>query len=443
MKSGRLVCSVLIAAALAPRVAAATQLNYTLYSGIMYSDNIDLSPDQPTRQYVFTPGLNFTLAQQGSSVQANVIGNLEYNDYLSNAFSNQTFAQAAGVVNWTLSPQFLDLTAADYAAVEPVASLAADTPSNQQQTNVFVVGPTMHLRLGQTTSAEAVLHFISSYAQKTPEFNSSRGEAELHLLRALDPTSLISANITSERVRFTNAAGGPDYTRNSAYGRYTSRLNRLTIDTVAGWNWMTFNGAPSASDPLLRITASYKPTLQSQLALSVQNELTDAAQSMIIPTAQIGEEISAGNAPAASIGALPGIATGSAVINSQTFLQRSVEGTYSYSAGRMTLSISPNYSRFIYQNEASLNQTGRGITAGLAYRLRPLLTLSAYANGEKLNYTNLQRQDKDLNYGLSLVGRQTLHWSWRLSFDHRQRSSTAAGQDYRENEIYFGVMFKR
>lgn len=109
----------------------------------------------------------------------------------------------------------------------------------------------------------------------------------------------------------------------------------------------------------------------------------------------------------------------------------------------MTFSISPNYSRFIYQNEASLNQTGRGITAGLAYRLRPLLTLSAYANGEKLHYTNLQRQDKDLNYGLSLVGRQTLHWSWRLSFNHRQRSSTAAGQDYRENEIYFGVMFKR
>ncbi|WP_297921884.1 surface lipoprotein assembly modifier [Metallibacterium sp.] len=434
----------LIGAALVPHLASATEFNYTLYSGILHSDNIDLSPVQPTSQNVFIPGLSFTLSQLGSTVQASVIGNLEYRDYLGRAFSNQTFTQAAGVVNWTLSPHRLDLNLADYAGVEPVASLAADTPANQQQTNVFVLGPTLHFRLGQVTSAQATLHYINTYAQKTPEFNSSRGDAELQLTQALSPTTQISANVSSQRVHFTNATGGPDYTDNAIYARYTNRLKQFDLDAIAGWSRLTFNGgAPSATDPLVRLTASYRPTVQSQLALTLQNLLTDAAQSMIIPADQIGNEIAATDSPVSAIGTMPGIATGSAVINSQTFLQRSVVGTYSYSAGRVTLSVSPYYSKFIYQNDATLNLTGPGISAGLAYRLRPLLTLSAYANGERLDYTNLQRRDMALNYGLSLVGRRTPNWSWSISIDHRQRSSTAAGQDYRENEIYFGLMFRR
>ena len=446
MKSGTLrlsACSVLIGAVLATPMASAAQFDYTLYSGILYSDNIDLAPVQPTRQSVFIPGLNFSLAQSGSSVQADVIGNLEYRNYLGGVFSNQTFAQAAGVVNWAISPQRLVMNLADYANVEPVAALAANAPSNQQQTNVFVLGPTLQFRLQPTTSVQASLHYINTYAQKTPDFNSSRGAAKLQLIHDLSATTQVSANVSSQRVHFTSATGGPDYTDNAIYTRYTSQLKQFGIDILAGWSRFSFNDAPNATDPLLRLTASYHASLQSQLTLSLQNALTDAAQSMIAPAAQISNEIAATAAPASAIGAMPGIATGNAVINSQTFLQRSAELTYAYSAGRVTLSVSPNYSRFIYQNETTLDQTGRGISAGLAYRLRPLLTLSAYANAERLNYTNLQRRDTALNYGLSLIGRRTQNWSWRISIDHRQRSSTAAGQDYRANEIYFGLMYRR
>jgi len=249
--------------------------------------------------------------------------------------------------------------------------------------------------------------------------------------------------VSSQHVRFTSTGGGPDYTDNAIYARYTSQLMQFGIDTLAGWSRLSFNGFPTASEPLLRLTASYQASLQSQLTLNLQNALTDAAQSMIAPAQQIATEIAATARPTNAFGTMPGIATGSDVINSQTFLQRSVEATYAYSAGRVTLSVSPNYSRFIYQNETTLDQTGRGISAGLAYRLRPLLTLSAYANAERLNYTNLQRRDTALNYGLSLIGRRTQNWSWRVSLDHRQRSSTAAGQDYRANEIYFGLMYRR
>lgn len=443
MKSSGFMCSILIGAALAPRLASATQLDYTLYSGILHSDNIDLSPQQPTSQNVFVPGLNFTLTQLGSTVQASVIGNLEYRDYLGNGFSNQTFAQTAGVVNWTLSPQRLDLTAADYAGVQPVAALAADAPSNQQQTNVFVVGPTLHLRLGPVASAQAVLHYINTYAQKTSEFNSSRGDAELQLIRALSPTSQISASASSERVHFTDSTGGPDYTNNSVYGRYASRLKQFTTDVVLGWSRLNFNGGATASDPLVRITAGYQPTLQSKLTLNLLHELTDAAQTMIVPADQISTAIASNEGIGGGLGPSPAIATGNSVINSQTFLQRSAEVTYTYNAGRVTYSLTPSYTTFRYQNNSTLNQTGHGLSAGLSYRLRPLLTLSAFANGANLDYQNLQRRDRLLNYGLSLRDRRTLHWSWQLSVSHRQRSSTAPGQDYRENEIYLGVLYRR
>jgi hypothetical protein len=72
--------------------ASADQFNYMLYAGLEHSDNVALSATNPVSQNVLIPGINFSYVQQGSTVQANVLGTLEYRDYLGNAFSNQTLA---------------------------------------------------------------------------------------------------------------------------------------------------------------------------------------------------------------------------------------------------------------------------------------------------------------------------------------------------------------
>ena len=431
----KLACTATLSLAAASGVASAGQLDYTLYTGIEHSNNITLSTTDPISQNILIPGLNFQYTQQGSTLQANVAGDLEYRDFLGNTFNNQTQVQLAGQANWTVSPQRLDFTVQDFAGIQPIDSLVSNAPNNQQQTNVFTLGPTLHFRLGDTLRGQAELTYINSYAQKTDEFNSQRGQAALRVFKDLDATDLLSANLTSQRIAFSNSDGGPDYTRNELYGEYVSKLVQFDLDAVLGWTQIDFDGAGThtASSPLARVTLDWRFTERSTFTVAAARQYSDAAQSMMVlpGTSQIV-------VPTAG-----GISTGDTTINSQVYLERSVELGYAYRADRFTVSVAPSYTKLSYLNGPTFNQSGYGGNLSIDYRLRPTLTLSAFAIQENTKYQTLARRDNTISYGLNLTEQWTPHWSWRASLSRQRRNSNSLDQSYRENEIYVGVVYKR
>lgn len=445
------VRSLALMLSLACGTASAAQLDYTLYAGITHSDNINLSPDQPISQNVLTPGVNFTYAQQGSTIQANVAGTLEYRDYLGGAFSDQKFALLAGQVNWSVLPQRLDFTVQDFAGVQPVSTLSSDGPDNQQQTNVLVVGPTLYFRLGNTVRGQGELRYINSDASKTKEFNSSRGEAALRLFKDLTPTDQVSFNLVSQRVDFNNATVtpgttqgnnlvNPDYNRNEVFGRYVSQLASFNLDATLGWSQIDFNGATGASSPLLRVTLGWQATPRTSFSLSAARQYSDAAQDMI-STVQIAQGINdqAYRSPIASAG----LVTGDSVVNDQVYLEQRLQASYMFTTERAKFVVAPLYSRRRYVNNPSFDQTERGGSAGLDYRLTERLSLQATADTQRLDYENLQRRDRLSDYSAGLNLRGTPHWGYRLTLSHRKRSSNSPGEGYSANEIYFGVEFRR
>ncbi|HEY8682912.1 MAG TPA: hypothetical protein VIM06_07055, partial [Rhodanobacter sp.] len=358
--------------------ASAAQFDYTAYAGIEHSDNVNLSATNPISQNTLTPGINFTFTQQGADIQANVAGTLEYRDYLGGAFDNQTLAQLSGQVNWTVLPQRLDFTVQDFAAVEPLSTLSSNAPDNQQQTNVVSLGPTLHFRLGNTLRGQAELRYINSDASKTKQFNSSRGEAALRVFKDLNETDQLSGNIESQHVHFNNTTNGtaqgpgdlasnPDYSRNELFGRYTSKLAHFDIDAALGWSQIDFHAAPSASSALFRMTLGWRPTPRNSFSITAARQFSDAAEEMMLLPGQtlVGTDTSA---PITPVGPT-GINTGNSVIDPQVYLDRRLEGTYTFTDERLTLSVSPLYSQLHYLNLPTFDQTSRGASGGLNYRL--------------------------------------------------------------------------
>lgn len=433
----QLASVIALALAVASPAARAVQLDYTLYTGIERSDNINLASSQPISQNVFIPGFNFSLVQQGATIQANVIGDVQYRDYLGSQYSSQTQTQLAGQVNWTVLPDRLDLTAQDYASVQPVNTLVSNAPSNLQQTNVFTLGPTLHFRLGETLLGQAELRYINSYAQVTQGFNSQRGEAAVRLLKNLNPTDQLSFNVESRRTTFANIQGGPNYNRTEAFGRYVSKLTNLDIDAALGWSRLTFDGNAAApvSSPLAKLMVAWRFTERSTLSVSGSRLYSDAADGLMQQTDP--------NAVNYSGGISGGSNTGNAVINSQIFLERRLKLAYSLRTERLLFTAAPEYVKLSYVDIPLFNQTQRGGSLGLDFNLRPTLTLAAYAHAERLTYQTLDRQDRSSGYSLSLIRQVNAHWSWRVSALHQQRSSTAPDQAFRENELYLGIAYKR
>lgn len=435
--------ALLLALVAAPGAAWAGKLDYSLYVGVEHSDNIALSSDNPVSQNVLIPGMNFAYTQQGSTFQANVLGTLEYHDYLGSRFDDQTQVQLAGQGNWTVLPQRLDFAVEDYAAVQPVDSLASNAPDNQQQTNVLSVGPTLHLQFGQAMRGQVDLRYINSYASKVDEFNSSRGLLALRLFRDISPTDQVSANAETQRVAFDNADTGPNYTRNEAYLRYTSKLARFNADVLVGWSQLKYSHAGSDSSPMARLTIGWQPTLRSSFSVSASYEYADAALDMMTPIGQASLSDLTGGTGGIGTGIGSGIVTGNAVVDSQVYLQRLLEATYAYNSERWTFSIAPLYRKLHYLNDPTFDQVGKGGSLSATYRLRPTMMLSAFAAGERLTYQTLNRTDRTVRFGLDLTNQVTPHWSWHASVTRQRRNSNAVGQNYRETELFFSVVYRR
>ncbi|WP_426703008.1 outer membrane beta-barrel protein [Rhodanobacter sp. Col0626] len=425
----RLVRAVTCALSVVPGATLAAQFDYSLYAGVEHSNNINLSSQDPISENVLIPGLNFTYQQQGSTLQANVVGALEYRDYTGGKFDNQTQTQLAGLANWTILPQRLDFSVQDYAAVQPVDSLASDAPGNQQQTNVLAFGPTMHLRFGDALRGQVELRYVNSYASKVDDFNSSRGAAAVRVFREISPTDLLSANVETQHVNFENH-GAPNYDRNEVYAAYSSKLARFDIDAAAGWSQLKFDHSSSDSNPLLRLTLNWRPTERSTFSLAGAYQYSDAAQDML----------SQGQTPTTSV---ENINTGNTVIDAQVYQERLLQATYALHTERLTLSITPLFRKLHYLNDATFDQTGRGGDINLAYLLRPQLTLSALATTEQLTYQTLDRRDRTIRFGLDLNRQWTRHWSAHISIDRQRRNSDVSSQSYRETRIFLGVVFRR
>jgi len=423
-----------LAAATAPGTLLAGQLDYTLYGGIERSDNIALTAQDPMSESVLVPGMSFSYLQQGAVLQANFAGNFEYRDYLTRRFSDQAQLQLAGQANWTILPARLDLEMQDYAGVQPIDRLASTGPDNLQQTNVFTFGPVLHFLLGGSTRGQAAVHYISSYAEKTKDFNSHRTQESLGVTRDMNATDRLSLNLEVQQVSLTELAAIPDYDRREVLAGYMSELAHLEIDLALGWSQLDFKeaGMQTASGPLQRLTMDYRPTERSTLSLSAAREYSDAAQDMLL------------QAPTGFLeGTGRGVDVGNVTVDAQVYLERRLRLAYTFEDDRLTLTAAPLYRRLGYVNDPTLDQTTRGAGINISYRLRPTLTLSMVSVYERLAYDTIDRRDTTINYGLDIVNHLNRRWGWRISLLHQQRSSNQAEQDYRENQIYFGILYNR
>jgi hypothetical protein len=421
-----------LSSAFAPLAAQAIQIDYRVEMGIEHNDNVNLSDTDPSAATILEPTLGFGIRQEGSTIQAAAEGIVQYRDYVSGDFGSEFRTQLAAHANWTAIPERLNITIEDYNTVQPIDVLAANSPNNQQQTNVFAIGPTLSFRLGPTVRGQAELRYINSQASETDDFNSQRISAALRAIKDLSASNTLSANLTSEHIDFDNSDVGPNYDRTSLFGRYTRKWAKFDMTLDLGYSWLTYSkgDVDDRSSPLFRGDLAWRVTDQSSFKLDFSRQYSDAASSMVLG-ADIGNTIPTS------------ITTGDATVTSDAYLEQRIGFGYAYQGVRATFNVAPYYRKLEYAGIGQLDQTGRGGTAAFTWRLQPTLTFGVNANGEKLSYQGIDRSDTTWSLDFSLNKQWTRHWSWRVQYTRYQRDSTAPGQDSDQNIIYFGVAYTR
>ncbi|MEO6689557.1 MAG: hypothetical protein ABIS07_06635 [Dokdonella sp.] len=429
--------------------APCVQIEYVAGLAIEHNDNINVSETAAVGDTILKPTLAFTLDQSGSTVQAAANGIFEYRDFLQGHFGDDFLGQLNGRMNWSAIPGRLNFGIEDYLGVQPINQLAPDTPGNQQQTNVFAMGPTLNFRLGPTVRGQAELRYTNSYADETDQFNSDRVSGALRAIKDLSAGSTLSANLIDERIRFRDSDIGQNYNRYSAFGRYTRNGSRFDLTTDFGYSWINYSGnalgAQDRNDALARATLDWHLSDRSTLTIDVAHQLSDAA-SRLLTGSTIGAET--GNAIPAQI------ATGSAATTSAAYLENRVDFGYAYRGPRASFTLAPYFRKLDYgaasdtaniadPSGQAINQTARGASITAAWLLRPLLGVGVIASGENLRYDGLSREDKTWNVQAFIRQQLTPHWSWRADVTRYDRNSNAAGQSADQNIVSVQITYAR
>jgi hypothetical protein len=414
-----------VAAGAMPQVAQALRVDYILDLAIERNDNLLLTPTDPIGVTVLRPGLGFDVVHDTSVLQARLTGRAEYRRYGDDRFNDSVDGTLVGRVNWVAIPERLSFAVVDSLTLQPVDTLAPDSPGNRQQVNVLSAGPTLSFEWGDGWRGTGELRYIRSEAEITDEFDSERVEFALRAIRRLSPTSRLAFNAQSQRVDFARDTVARDYTRSELFVRWSRTLNRMDLAVDAGYSRLDYRSslpgfADGRSDPMLRTALTWRPSDLHRFEARLSSQFSDVAADSL---AEIGEDT----------GPPAGVITGDTVVNASPYLERRLDTEYTWTATRWTVNVSPYLDRIRYEDTDQFDQNGYGAGLEASWRARRNLIVGASAALDHNEYVNLSRTDETRRYGVFARLDWTRHWSAMLNLARYERRSTAAGQDADQN----------
>ncbi|MGH8063210.1 MAG: outer membrane beta-barrel protein [Pseudoxanthomonas sp.] len=411
-----------------PGTALAARVDYNVDLGVEHNDNVSLSPDDAIAQRYLRAGLGFTVTENTSALQAQVNGRVEYRNYEDDIFNDTTDGTLSGRVNWIAIPQRLFFTVEDSLSVQPVNALSPDGPGNRQQVNVFSAGPTLLVNWSPSLQGQAELRYIDSNAEISDQFNSKRVAAALRTIKELSPTRRLSANLQAQKVDFDDDIVARDYDRYDLFGRYSHSLAHVDLGVDAGYSRIEYQHGESRSEPLLRADVTWNPTERSHFTGTISSQFSDTATDALT---RIEADATVPD----------NVLTGDAVINASPYKVRSLDLGYSHTDTRLDFGASAYVQNRDYIDSDQFDQDTHGVRADVHWLLRRTLALGLFANGETIDYTQLNRKDDTVRLGATLRYHWARKWSVSLQAEHYRRDSTEAGQDVAQNIVYLSVSY--
>ena len=435
-----------------PGVATATQTDYEAGFGLLHSDNINLSDDEAADENVLFGFLRFVAMRDSSKVRLRSRGSLQYLNYLGNEFDDEIRGDLAGQLDWSLVPERINWVFEDYLSREPIDVLTGLVPSNQQQVNVFVTGPTFKGRFNDATHGQIDLRYANSWAEDNESFNSNRFVFAGRLFRDFSPVMTGSFNIEASTADFIHDELATDYKRYDAYFGLERKLPAMDLKADLGYSTVQPDGdIDSASGPLVRFTANWQPSARHGFSARVYYLFADSAQDLVREGSFVEDE--EGMEPVLSPGALfdtfDGLAQSNLVISGSVYRERSAEFAYIYTGDRFNLRIRPYVQRLSYLVDLDplgladqQNQKSHGESIGMDYLLREEMKLTFVTSHDYRDFTETGRTDRDWQANLGLENRMTRQWRWRFEVEHQRRDSSEFGKSYNETAVVLNLIYR-
>lgn len=403
----------------------AANLAFETSAGIGQSDNVGRQPVDEQEETIANIGLQFSLDERTRRLDADVVGNLGYYDYLDDTFESELLGNVAANVRVGLLADRVYWDLAENFGQVLIDPFTPATPTNLENINFFSTGPVAEFTLGAATLLSAGARYSRTTYEDRP-FDSTGFLGEFGVGRALSSSTSLMLLARAQKQEYDEAALDGDYDQNEIFLRYDATGSRTRLMVELGHTELDQEAIEdSESAMLLRVDVSRRLSSRTMGTLAVGQEFSGSGSSF-------AEQQSGGQI---GLDAVPGLQT------IDPFTSRYAELGWNLSATRTSLQLSGSWRKELYESNPSQNQTITEFSAALHRDMSASLRASLDASLSSGSF-ELPGGDYD-----DLIARASLDWqlsrrlSLRFSYEHANRDSDLSEANYTENRLWLSLAF--
>jgi hypothetical protein len=371
--------------------------------------------------------VQFSFGQRSAKLQADIVGDLAYYDYLQNTYDPEFLGNAIADVRYSFVPQRFDWVFTDNFGQVLADPFAPATPDNRENINYFSTGPDVIFPFGsQTRLRLSARYALTTYEDSPLDSDSLLGQ--IGLIRTLSSSSSVSLNARAQRVKYHEESLNGDYDQGEAFVRYEAEGARTRLTVDAGYTELDQDAAENSEGGLLlRLTLERRLSAASVVTLDGGSEFSNSASAF----AQ-GQGVGG-----VGIGSAPGRQT------VEPFTLDHATLTWDFQRNRTALSLFGRWEERSYENDPILDQTLSTLGASLRRELSQSTSIEISGAGASASFEQPGVDYDELTAGVAFDWRLSRAVSLRASYDYVDRNSDLAGASYKENRFWLSIGFGR
>ncbi|HUQ10658.1 MAG TPA: outer membrane beta-barrel protein [Steroidobacteraceae bacterium] len=405
--------------------ASAGDLDYRLGLGMGYSDNLGRRNDAlKDDENIATAGLRFAFDEDTRRLHADVTGDVTYLDYLGDTYDSELVGNVSADAAFSIIEDRFIWNVSDQWGQVAVDPFSPTSPENRENINYLSTGPDVFFGLGpQFRLGLGATYSLVDYEDEPLDSATTGGRVSL--VRVLSDRSALSLNGGVRDVTYDEEALDADYQQTEAYLEYRANGARTNVLLDAGWSEVDRDAASDAqSGTLMRVNVSRRISPSTILSLTGAREFTTTAGAFAV-----GQSSGIGSAPTQQ--------------SASPFTNDRLSFTYDFFRHVTSLSLTANWSKQTYEDQASLDARMTALGARWRRDLSPTMFLYVSAAYSKSEFPLETRNFDSTAFGTGLSWRLSRSLSLSVRYDREQRDSEEVLNRYTENRVLLSLEYGR
>ena len=389
------------------------------------SDNVLRTEDNQISESMAVVGMEVDLEHIGPQFSANLFANGDFVRYLDDAFDDDLIGGVVLNANYAFVEEALDWTLLYNYGQQVFDPLSPITPNNREDISYLTTGPALEVPIGSRFELKANVDYsITEYELSRNDQDRLGGRVSFG--RLLDSNRTLSLVVNRERVEYDQIVANPDFDREAIFLRYESVDSRGVLTVDLGVNELELDGIDETNDgTLFRIDWIRMTADNMELRLTAGSRYSD--QGDIFRFFQNAE--------------FDLRDTEDVVGTATPFRNNYATANVGIERARTRFDVTVLYSDEDYEDTAV---SDREVLQGNIFVARDFSRKVFGELGVRLlsrEFFELDRDDRDTQYTLSLGYRFSEGLTTTLSYQYFERSSNEGTTEFNEDRVFLRLSY--